>query len=462
MLLMVKKNYSLMNIPRLIFSGSGSAVGKTTISSGIMCALSKKGYDVQPFKVGPDYIDCGYHEKATKNPSRTLDSFLMDEDTIAEIFTRNTKDISIIEGVRGLFEGISIEDEIGSTAHISKILHSPVILIVNVRSITKSAAAIVSGFKSFDPNVKISGVILNNISGSSHKQKVVRAVENLSDTEVLGAIPKDDRMEIEQRHLGLHLPHENQDLDATLDDIRAVIEENVNLDRILEIANTSEDFPKTKERLYKKLGENKVKVGVAYDKAFNFYYADSLDLLRLHGCQLHFFSPLNDKNLPDEIDGLYIGGGYPEVFAEELSNNSGMMKHINRAANDDMPIYAECGGLIYLSKRFEGNKMVGFLPCSAKMSKRHLRFTICKTIRKTIIGDKGLTLKGHEFHYTTLKDLPDDTCFSYEMVRGAGIDGKYDGIIQNNTLSSYNHLHFATEPGVVKSLVGSFGKYKRR
>ena len=451
-----------MNIPRLIFSGSGSAVGKTAISTGIMYALSKKGYDVQPFKVGPDYIDCGYHEKATKNPSRTLDSFLMGKDTIAEIFTRNTKDISLIEGVRGLYEGISIEDEIGSTAHISKILHTPVILIVNVRSITKSAAAIVTGFKSFDPDVKIRGVILNNISGSSHRQKVVRAVEDLSDTEVLGAIPKDDRMKIEQRHLGLHLPHENQDLDATLDGIRAVIEENVNLDRIVEIANSSWDFPKTKERLYKKRGENKAKIGIAYDKAFNFYYADSLDLLRLHGCELHFFSPLNDKELPDDIDGLYIGGGYPEVFAEELSNNHGIMKQINRAANDDMPIYAECGGLIYLSKKFEGNKMVGFLPCSAKMSKRHLRFTICKTIRRTMVGKRGTTLKGHEFHYTELEDIPGDTCFSYEMIRGDGIDGKYDGIIQNSTLSSYNHLHFATDLDVVESLVNSYERYRKR
>ena len=450
-----------MNIPRLTFAGSGSGVGKTTIVTGIMYALSKNGYDVQPFKVGPDYIDCGYHTQATKNPSRNIDSYLMDEETIKEIFTRNLKDISIIEGVRGLYEGISIENEIGSTAHISKILNSPVILIVNARSITKSAAAMVIGFKNLDPNIEIKGVIVNNISNDLHKKKVVSAIESLAKEEVLGAIPKDDRMKIGQRHLGLRLPHEDTDLIGTLEDLRAVVEENVNLDRIVEIASSAKNIPKTKEGLFKKKSEKKVKIGIAYDNAFNFYYADSLDLLRLYGCEIKYFSPINDKKLPDDIDGLYLGGGYPEVFAEDLSKNRTIMKEINQKASEGMPVYAECGGLVYLSKNFGDYKMVGFFPCSVKMTKRHVRLTMCKIIKKTIIGDEGVKLRGHEFHYTTLDDIPKDLCFGYKMLRGDGIDGKHDGIIQNNTLASYNHLHFASDTDVVKSLVDSFNMYRR-
>ncbi|MDY6965534.1 MAG: cobyrinate a,c-diamide synthase [Halobacteriota archaeon] len=449
-----------MKIPRLILAGSGSAIGKTTISSGIMHALVKRGYDVQPFKVGPDYIDPGYHTSATGNFSRNLDSFLMDEDTIAEIFTRNVRDISIIEGVRGLYEGISVEDEIGSTAHISKILRSPVILIVNVKSITKSAAAIVLGFKELDPEINIAGVIVNNVRNRSHKDKVTSAIENLG-VEVLGAIPVDERMKISHRHLGLYLPHEDENLSDTLKNLRDVVEENVDLDRMIEIADSAEDLPQVEENIFKKRNEDRLNVAIAYDKAFNFYYSDSLDLLRLHGCNLKFFSPLQDKSLPEDIDGLYLGGGYPEVFAEELSNNKSIMREIYKLAGDGMPVYAECGGLVYLSKSFKDSQLVGFLPCAIKMAGRHISFTICRTVRASIVGDKNRTLKGHEFHYTTLEEIPDDMSFGYEMLRGDGIDTKRDGIIQNNTFASYTHLHFASNGRVVESLVKSFEEYGR-
>jgi len=449
-----------MKIPRFILAGSGSAVGKTTISTGIMYAMTKRGYNVQPYKVGPDYIDTGYHSRATKNPSRNLDSFLMDEETIMEIFSRNTSDISIIEGVRGLYEGISVEDELGSTGHIAKILNSPVILLVNAKSITKSAAAIVLGFKNFDPDINICGVILNNIRNESHKDKATRAVEALG-VEVLGAVPVDDRMEISHRHLGLFLPHEDQDMSGTLEGLSDVVEENLDLDRMIELANSAQALPDIKSRLFIMKNEERVNVGIAYDKAFNFYYADSFDLMRLNGCNLKFFSPLNDKKLPDDLDGLYLGGGYPEVFSEELSKNRTMMEQISSKAGDEIPIYAECGGLVYLAKNFEGSKMVGFLPISVKMTKRHISFTINRTVGNTILGDGDRTLKGHEFHYTTLEDIPGDLRFGYEVIRGEGIDGKHDGIVQNSTFASYNHLHFASDITVVEGLVESFRRYAK-
>ncbi|MDY6959547.1 MAG: cobyrinate a,c-diamide synthase, partial [Halobacteriota archaeon] len=381
-----------MNIPRILLAGSGSAVGKTTISTGIMYAMTKRGYNVQPFKVGPDYIDTGYHSSATDTASRNLDSFLMDEETILEVFSRNASDISVIEGVRGLYEGISVEDEVGSTGHIAKILKTPVILLINAKSITKSAAAIVLGFKNLDPDINICGVILNNIRNESHEDKATRAVEALG-VEVLGAVPSDDRMKISHRHLGLFLPHEDPDMPGTLEGLGDVVEENIDLDRLIEIAYSAEVLAEVEENIFKKKNKEGLNVGIAYDKAFNFYYEDSLDLMRLHGCNLKFFSPLSDKRLPEDLDGLYLGGGYPEVFSGELAKNRGIMEEINKKAGDEMPIYAECGGLVYLSKNFQDDKMVGFLPVSIKMTKRHISFTINKTVRDTIIGEGGRTLK---------------------------------------------------------------------
>jgi cobyrinic acid a,c-diamide synthase len=451
-----------MHIPRLVISGNGSDVGKTTVSIGIMYALTKMGYEVQPFKVGPDYIDPGYHTRATGNASRNIDSFLMKEGTIMEIFTRNSKDICIVEGVRGLYEGISVYNERGSTAHIAKILRSPVIMIIDGRSITRSAAAIVSGFKGFDPLVDVRGVIVNNVSGESHRRKVSTAIEKYAKTEVLGTIPREEGIHMERRHLGLIPSMECKPFEETLEEIRGVMERYVNLERVVEIADSAPDLRIAEEKIFKRRNEERERVGIAYDDAFNFYYSDSFDLMELNGCDLVFFSPMHDEDVPDDIHGLYMGGGYPEVFSKELKENWKMRRGIKELAEDDMPIYAECGGLIYLSKSIRNDQeeeMVGFLPCKAEMSDRHVSFTINKIARDTIIGDTGLLLKGHEFHYTKIYDIPHDISFGYEMLRGKGIDGIHDGIVQNSTFSAYTHLHFASNPRVVENLVGRFEKY---
>ncbi|MHC1582126.1 MAG: Ni-sirohydrochlorin a,c-diamide synthase [Candidatus Syntropharchaeia archaeon] len=448
-----------MNFPRVVIAGTGSGVGKTIISLGIMHLIKKRGYRVSPFKVGPDYIDPGHHRSVTSVPSRNLDSFLMDENTIIEIFSRSAGDISIIEGVRGLFEGISVDSDAGSTAHIAKILKSPVILVLNVRSITKSAAAIVSGFRNFDRKVEIRGVILNNVSGEGHRSKVVRAIKKFSDIEVLGVIPRTDLMEMKNRHLGL-IPAVESAPDPKR--IGEIVEKNVDLDRIIKIANSAEDLPPGEERIFKEEKKNeRLKVGIAYDRAFNFYYEDSFDLLRLNGCDLLFFSPLNDKEPPEEIHGLYIGGGYPEVFAEELSKNRRMLREIKRLADDEIPIYAECGGLLYLSNSIEDERMVGFLPCRAEMSDRNVNFTINEIVRDTIIGKKGKILRGHEFHYSRIVEISRDVDFAYRMRRGKGIEKGYDGIVLKKTLASYTHLHFASDPEIVRNLVNSFEDYAK-
>lgn len=461
-----------MDIPRILLAGSASHVGKTIISLGLICALRKRGYRVQPFKVGPDYIDTGYHTKVASVCSRNIDSFLMDEETILNIFERNffssNADIAVIEGVRGLYEGASVATEEGSTAHIAKMLQSPIILIIDVASLNKSAAALVLGFMHFDADCEIKGIIANNIAGEEHKKKVKEAIERFTDCEVLGTLPKDEELRLKERHLGLITAVESF-VEEKIEKIRDKIEENVNVERIIEIAKSAKTLqsllPAEKGKIKKNKINEEVNIGVAYDNAFNFYYEDSLDLLRSEGCNIHFFSPINNEKLPEGCDGLFFGGGYPEIFALELSKNKKMRKCIKKLAEDEMPIYAECGGLIYLANKLSFEKrnfnMVGFLPCSAKMGRRHVSLTINEIIRDTIIGKKGI-IKGHEFHYTEIYDIARDAKFAYRMLRGTGMDGSYDGIVEKKALAAFTHLHFASDIRIVENIVKNLKEYRKK
>lgn len=457
--------------PRVLLAGTASRVGKTLICAGLILALRRRGYKIQPFKVGPDYIDPGYHTRAAGVPCRNLDSFLMDEATVAEIFVKHAAnaDISIIEGVRGLYEGISVDCDEGSTAHISKILKTPTVLILDAKSITKSAAAIVLGFKNLDPSIKIEGVILNNVFNEEHHRKLVRAVENYARTQVLGALPRGEALSVGERHLGLLTALENAiDLGGVAD----FVEEHIDIEKVVELAETAPPLPPSSGACSLRASSvcDEVRLAVAYDNAFNFYYQDSLDVLRGLGCRIIFFSPMRDEALP-KCDGLYIGGGYPEVFATELSRNKSMLRSIKAAAEDEMPIYAECGGLIYLSRAFESMsgedktryELVGFLPCDVRMQRRHIGYTVSQIISKTILGDGGV-LRGHEFHYTEC-EVPGDVRFAYKMLRGSGIASRagenYDGIVQGATLAAYTHLHFAACRKAAENFVESLKTFKK-
>ena len=300
---------------RIILAGTGSAVGKTTISTGIMKALSEK-YNVQPFKVGPDYIDPSYHTLATGNVSRNLDSFFMSEGQVRDSFIKgmNGKDMGIIEGVRGLFEGIDSVNDIGSTASIAKALNAPVILIVNSKSLVKSAAAIVLGFKSLDPEINIAGVILNKVKHEAHYQKTKRSIEEITGVEVIGGIKRDDTISIEQRHLGLVPAVERENSLKFIDMWSKTIKESIDLDRLVEIMKESPKITANREPIWNKLNKQKVNIAVAYDEVFNFYYKENIESLEDNHAKIHYFSPLKDEHLPD-VDALYIGGGYPELFA---------------------------------------------------------------------------------------------------------------------------------------------------
>lgn len=433
---------------RIILAGTGSAVGKTTIATGIMKALSEK-YNVQPFKVGPDYIDPSYHTLATENTSRNLDSFFMKEGQVRDSYLKGMKgkDIAIIEGVRGLYEGIDSINDIGSTASIAKSLKAPVILIINSRSLVKSAAALVLGFKSLDPEINIAGVILNKVKNQAHFEKTKRSIEEITKTEVIGGIVRDNNISIEQRHLGLVPARERENSLKFIDLWSEVIKNSIDLDKLVEIAKTAPKINKNITPIWNVKNRQKVKIAVAYDEVFNFYYKENIESLEANNAKINYFSPLNDEDLPD-ADAIYIGGGYPELFSKELSQNKGMLKQIKDFHLENRPIFAECGGLMYLMNSIHEDKQVNIYPYKSILTDRvqALKYTIAEVTQDNIIAKKGEKFNGHEFHYSkVIVDKPKND-FAFKIIRGNGSFRQMDGFMEKNTLASYVHTHVAAMP----------------
>lgn len=433
---------------RIILAGTGSAVGKTTISTGIMKALSKK-YNVQPFKVGPDYIDPSYHTLATENTSRNLDSFFMSPEQIRDSYLKATQktDIAVIEGVRGLYEGIDSINDIGSTASVAKALNAPVILIINARSLVKSAAAIVLGFKALDPEVNIAGVILNKVKNEAHYLKTKKSIESLANVEVIGAIKREDRIKVEERHLGLVPAKERENSLKYIDIWAETIEQSIDLDRLVEIAKEAEKITEKTTPIYSKNNKQKVKIAVAYDEVFNFYYKENIESLEANKAKIEYFSPLKDEHLPD-CDGIYIGGGYPELFKKELSQNKAILKDIKSFHNDNHPIFAECGGLMYLMDSIHEEKQVSIYPYKAVLTDRvqALKYTIAEVCEDNIISKKGEVFHGHEFHYSKVLVGDLKNRLAFKITRGKGSYKNQDGFMEKNTLASYVHTHVAAMP----------------
>ena len=467
----------MLNLPRVLIAGDRSSAGKTTISIGIMLALKDMGYKVQPFKVGLDFIDPSYHTEVTGRRSRNLDGYLMPESAVKEVFAHASKgaDIAIIEGVRGLFEGLNAKSDVGSTAQIAKILKVPVILVINARSITRSAAAIVKGYKLFDPEVSIRGVILNNIGSERHGEKARSAIQTYTGIPVIGEVYRNNSMRISMRHLGL-IPaiegrHRLEDFDDSLKEIKHVIKTQVDIHKLVSLAKNAEPLVVPEEKIFKPCSsKHNPRIGVAMDEAFNFYYWDNLELLELNGAKLVYFSPIKDSEIPD-VDGLYIGGGYPELYAKELEDNSSMRESIKQASSKGLPIYAECGGLMYLTQEIrideiKGNymaemnkccfEMVGAIPAKTLMGHtRVVSYNIGSFIRDNVIGKAGFSFIAHEFHHSEIVSLAKNTSFAIKLERGTGIKGKYDGILVKNTLASYAHLHAVSYSEFAASFVDS-------
>lgn len=456
-----------MKQSRIMFAGTSSDVGKTTIVLGVMRALRNRGLKVQGYKAGPDYIDTAFHTFATGNYSRNLDTWMMTEEVILNLYSKNAvdSDIAIMEGVMGMYDGADVRSTIGSSAHLSKITKTPIILIINGKGVAASAAAMVLGFKNFDSDVEIKGVIVNQVSGEKHYELIKDAIEYHVGIKCLGYLKNQKEISLKSRHLGLIPSVEVDSLDKKIDLVAKLVEETIDLDLLLEIASTAEVINSTdliKEK------EKKVRLGVARDSSFNFYYQDNLDLLESLGCELVMFSPVNDNKLPKDLDGLYIGGGFPEVFGKELEENISMRNSIKTAIENNLPTYAECGGLMYLTEYIEdleGNKfkMCGVFENGSKMTKTLQRFGYVNvTLNKdSIIGKKGTSFKAHEFHRSIVTENT-ELLKVYDINKETKNLNWNCGYMKYNCLGGYPHIHFYSNLDVAINFVKSCENYSRR
>lgn len=452
-----------MNIkyPRLVIAGTNSGVGKTTLALGLILALKKQGLKVQAFKAGPDYIDPSYHTLASARPCRNLDTWMLSQDAVLELFQRSGRDcdISLIEGVMGLYDGLADKDN-GSSAHLAKILRSPVILVLDSRSLSRSAAAIVLGYKEFDKTVDLRGVILNNIVSQSHYQSIKSAIQKHTGLPVLGYLPKDKSLVLGQRHLGLIPAQEKKPQGVFLKKVLRLVEATVDLKALLAIARSAADLPDFQPRLFApKPKQSRINIAIAQDAAFNFYYQDNLDLLNHYGANLIAFSPIKDKQLPKDIHGIYIGGGFPELFAGKLARNMALKNDIFQRAKSGMPIYAECAGLMYLTKELIDFKeksfpMAGIFNAWVQMGKRlaGLGYVNIEVIRNNILSAKAGKIRAHLFHWSYIKGLPRKTNFAYKLKK-KNRQPIMDGLLKWNVLASYAHLHFAASPRLAKNFI---------
>jgi len=478
-----------------VIAGTHSGCGKTTITLGLMAALTKRGLKVQPFKAGPDFIDTGLHRLVTARHSRNLDIWMCGEKYVKECFHKYAAnaDISIIEGVMGMYDGEY------STARLAGFLNLPVILVVDASGMAESAGAVVAGFRDWGFGISkkanpqpltpnpLAGIIFNRVASERHYERLKNSV---CDIKVLGYLPRELDFEIPHRHLGLTVAEENPVADENIERLADAVLEHIDVDKILNIAQQSSRAPEQQKNATALLRccSTAPKIAVAYDKAFCFYYEDNLDLLRGAGAEIVTFSPLSDNKIPEAVNALYIGGGYPELYAKELSQNTSMMESINNWALSGKPIYAECGGLMYLSKGiydFDGKffEMAGAFPFETEMKKgrAHLGYREILLNEDCILGKKGKKLRGHEFHYSEIvkrQAKPEGTVPDLRMERGGVVEsglspsarrvtidkvysvrnnhGEFvnsSGYKFKNTLASYIHMHFGSSPEIVRNFL---------
>jgi cobyrinic acid a,c-diamide synthase len=444
-------------------------VGKTTVALGLIAAYRRRGLTVQPFKVGPDFIDPGHHTQAAGRTSVNLDGWMLPQAENLAIFQRHCHEaeLALVEGVMGLFDGYDGASEAGSTAQMAKWLGLPVVLVVDARSMARSAAALAHGFATFDPDLKLGGIIFNRIGSDRHLTYLRQAMAQVSGVTCLGGLPREQGLAIPERHLGLVTSEEHPLTSAYMQELADLMETHLDLDALLALMplvnqEEEEDIPLT--------GEGpRVRLGVARDQAFCFYYPENFRYLRQFGAELVQFSPLHDSRLPDNLDGLYLGGGYPEVFAEELSANTNITNNIKNMSNSGLPIYAECGGLMYLSQGLtvltgERIPMAGVLPLEVRMLPRLKALGYRQITLQTdcLLGPAGTQARGHEFHYSEITSEVAGLSKAYHLADRRGEGPGVEGYWQNQTLASYVHLHFGSNPNVARYFVEYCHRYKEK
>jgi len=428
-----------MNVPRVVIAGLYGEGGKTTVATGLIGAFKKRGLKVQPFKVGPDYIDGSYHTAVANRPSRHLDPWLTSPRAVLEIFERACRnaDVAVIEGFMGLFDGITrVVDgmqDFGSTAQIAQILKSNVILVLDVTGMRMNAATVVHGFKSFNAKVKVKGVILNNVRSQQQAEWMKQTVESATKVPVFGLIPYSEEIFLPTRRGGLIPIPERESLKTTVSKLVEYVGERIDIDKISEVAKGTEELPDIDSEIYPpQPRRKKVRVGIAFDEAFNFNYPTNIDLLKAYGAETVFFSPIHDKELPSNLDGLYLPGGFPDVLAEQLEGST-------------FP-------------------MVGALPEKALMEKKlqALDSTLMKIINDNLLNQRGTIIHGHEYHFSRIIDVPKDARFAFKMDIGKGIDGKHEGLMEHNSLALLGHLNFAFNKEFAENLIKRCERYRHK
>ena len=451
-----------MKIPRIVIAGTSSGVGKTSITSAIIYGIKKRGYSVQPFKVGPDFIDPSYISLISGRDTRNLDVWLMGKEELIKSFVTNSSaDISIVEGVMGYYDGFSGNTNFASTHHVATILNSPVILVLDASKTARSIAAIILGFKKFHKNSRIVGIILNKIGSKKHEILCRQALEKFK-IPVFGSIPKNSEFSLGSRHLGLIPAIEQKSSRKKIQKISKKFSEFLDIEKIIQISFHTSKLDKIRTKTVKK---PKTTIAVALDNSFNFYYHDNLNALKREGASIKYFSPVSNSKLPD-CDGLYIGGGFPEVQASSLEKNQKMRKIIKNFAQKEAPIYAECGGLMYLTNSISYDnkkyRMVGLFDAQTIMTKKmKLNYTKGRTSSKSIISTKSENFHGHEFHYSEIDGISSDSKLLYQLSIGEGITNKKDGIFTHNTLASYGHLYF-DQSSYAENFVKNCVKFSRK
>ena len=447
-----------------LIAGTSSGVGKTTVSLAITAALRRRSLKVQPFKGGPDFLDTGHHTRIAGRAARNLDSWMLTAEANREVLRHASRDadVLLVEGMMGLFDGKDGQTETGSSAEIAKLLKLPVVLVLDAGKIARSIAAVVLGFELFDPELHLAGVILNRVASERHFRTLETAIKSSCKTPVLGWLPRSARITIPERHLGLQTAEEAKtgaELEELIDTLAELAEEHIDLSRLLTL-ECGLDLADQSPQLH---GERRdeVRIGVARDRAFSFYYEDNLDLLRQNGAALIPFSPMHDSSLPPGLDALCLGGGYPELHAAALSHNQSMHASIRDFATLGRPVYAECGGMIFLSQRLKTHDgltypMAGVLPLEVEMTGKLVGFgyVTLELTRDCLLGAAGTSIRGHSFHYSRITHQS-ETSTSYRVEYSLSGRVEDEGYAIGNVLASYIHLHFRAQPEIARNFVSA-------
>ena len=456
------------NVPRLVISAIRGGLGKTTISLGVIASWREGGRQIAPFKKGPDFIDAGWLGAAARRSCHNLDLFLMEEETVRRSLVQHTADVdaAVIEGNRGLFDGV---DEAGtfSTARLARMIGAPVVLIVDCTKSSSTVAAVVLGCRQFDPHVRIGGVILNNVASKRQESVIRKAIAQSSGIPVVGAVPRLRQGDFPERHMGLTPFHEHPDVESAIAASLQVATRYLDLDAMWQIAGESTPLGVVKDMQSAREIAKPPRVGVIKDRAFQFYYPENLAALITAGAEVREINALTDRKLPD-IDALYIGGGFPETQAAELAANRSFCSSLRDAAEDGLPIYAECGGLIYLGRNLRVGDatyaMTSVLPADFVLETRPQAhgYTIVQVSEANPFFEMNSTIRGHEFHYSRIVNLDELPGMVFSMQRGKGIDGSRDGLIYKNVLATYTHIHALGTPAWAPAVVGSAERYREQ